>query len=151
MAIKMVTPEAEIKAHFDLITTRINSGVVEILSDIGDRCTSEARDRSGDESWYDNTGRLRSSIGNAVAVSGKIVIVSPFEVIGEGSQGTTEGRQLVTSLAAALNNDFTLCVGAGAPYSEEVEAMENKVVLTSAELLAKRDAPGMMRQLVKQI
>lgn len=44
-------------------------------------------------------------------------------------------------------NGYALVVVAGMNYAEFVEAMENKNVLASAELFARKELPGMMSKL----
>lgn len=111
----------------------------------------EARDRSQEESWYDQTGNLRSSIGYVIVMEGRIVSMSDFKQVKNGTQGPVEGKALAKKLASNYKTGFALIVVAGMHYAAYVEAMDNKVVLTSAELLARRELPGMMRQLKTQI
>ena len=44
----------------------IKSLTIRALSELGEECVNRVRDRSGDESWYDHTGNLRSSVGYIV-------------------------------------------------------------------------------------
>lgn len=149
MVMKMTTPIAEIDVYQAIALKAIERAEVEVFCDLGDMCDTEARDRTGEDSWYDDTGRLRSSIGYTVAENGLVVKTSPFEIVEQGSQGAAEGRALARKLAWTYNESCSLVMVAGAPYAEEMEAMENKVVLSSAELLAKREAPKMMKRLEK--
>ena len=84
-------------------------------------------------------------------MEGKIVYTSDFKQVKNGTQGPVEGKNLARKLAGSYKTGFALIVVAGMHYAAYVEAMENKVVLTSAELLAKRELPEMMRRLRTQI
>lgn len=84
-------------------------------------------------------------------MEGRIVSMSDFKQVKNGTQGPVEGKALAKKLASNYKTGFALIVVAGMHYAAYVEAMDNKVVLTSAELLARRELPGMMRQLKTQI
>lgn len=107
------------------------------LTRLGEECVIKIKDRSGEESWFDQTGNLRSSIGYAVYVEGKTFIESEFNQIKDGFSGTQEGRRMIEELAKTYANTYALVVVAGMSYAEYVEAMENKDVLASTELWAK--------------
>lgn len=110
------------------------------LSYLGEKCIIEIRDRSGEDSWFDQTGNLRSSIGYAVYGEGRKIIESAFAVVKNGSQGASEGKKMIDELASKYAETFALVVVAGMEYADFVEAMENKDVLASAELKAKAEA-----------
>ena len=111
--------------------------IVRAFSYLGEQCVMRVRDRTGDESWYDQTGNLRSSIGYAVYEEGKILIESAFETVKNGNQGTSKGRQLIEDLANKYSQTYAMVVVAGMDYAEYVEAKDNKDVLASTELWAK--------------
>ncbi|MDE5807685.1 MAG: hypothetical protein K2H76_06160 [Muribaculaceae bacterium] len=111
--------------------------IVRAFSYLGEQCVRPVRDRAGDESWFDQTGNLRSSIGYAVYEEGKILIESAFNQVKKGAQGANEGRKLIEELASKYAQTYALVVVAGMEYSEYVEAMKGKDVLASTELWAK--------------
>jgi hypothetical protein len=115
---------------------RVEKETVKTLSYLGEECVNEARDRSAEDSWYDQSGNLRSSVGYAVAKDGQAVKLSDFKQVKNGSEGVAVGKQTVLELAERQSG-FALVVTAGMEYADEVEAMENKCVLASAELLAR--------------
>ena len=121
----------------DAIPDILAGEIVRAFSSLGEECISRIRDRTGDESWFDQTGNLRSSIGYAVYEVGKVLIESAFEQVKKGSQGSNEGRKLIEDLASKYAQTYALVVVAGMEYAEYVEAMENKDVLSSTELWAK--------------
>lgn len=151
MAVKMTTPVSVIDATIAEAIIVAKKQTVRMLGFLGEKCIIEARDRAQEESWYDQTGNLRSSIGYVIVLNGNIVSTSDFKQVKTGSSGAMEGKSLAKKLASNYKTGFALIVVAGMHYAAYVEAMDNKVVLTSAELLAKRELPGMMSQLRKQI
>lgn len=113
--------------------------IVNALAYLGEQCIIKIRDRSGAESWFDQTGNLRSSIGYAIYGYGRKVIESVFNVIKSGSQGAAEGKRMIDDLASRYAEAFALVVVAGMDYADIVEAMETKDVLASTELWAKQE------------
>lgn len=124
----------------ELIQQIILEELTSTLSYLGELCVQKARDRSQDDSWYDQTGNLRSSIGFAVIDHGRQVISSAFNAVsgpkGNGSQGASSGRDAIDSLASKYTDTLALVVVAGMDYASYVEAKDNKDVLASTELWA---------------
>lgn len=135
----------------------IKSLTIRALSELGEECVNRVRDRSGDESWYDHTGNLRSSVGYIVLYEGKEAQRGGFMPTsapeGNGSKGKQEGQNYLeeTAKTVAESSDFSLVVVAGMNYAEFVEAMDNKDVLASTELWAREQVPLMLEKLKRQI
>lgn len=151
MGIKMTTPISAIEAYINAELNRIHSLTVRMLCFLGEKCVIEARDRSSEASWFDQSGNLRSSIGYVVVCNGHIVNIGDFTLVKNGTDGAKEGKTLAEKLAKNYKQGYALIVVAGMNYAVYVEALENKVVLTSAELLAKRELPLMVEKLKTQI
>lgn len=152
MGVKLTTPLSKIDAFLEKEAKRIENLTVRALKYLGEKCIKEARDRSQVESWFDHTGNLRSSIGYVICMNGSVVYESSFEVIKQGNEGANEGRNLAIRLASEFaGSRWALIVVAGMHYAVTVEAMENKVVLASAELLARRELPKMIEKLERQV
>lgn len=131
---------------------RAESLAIRSLSYLGEQCVSRVRDRGGDESWHDQTGNLRSSVGYVTAHNGKIMQCSDFKQVKQGSEGVKEGKDLAEELAKRFSGGrYALVVVAGMNYAELVEAMDNKDVLASTELWAKDQLPKMLEKLKRQI
>ena len=123
---------------FNAIPDIISEEVIRALSYLGEKCVARIRDRSAKESWYDQTGNLRSSVGYAVYQNGDIAVESSFNQVKDGANGVSKGKKAIIELATKYaNNQFTLVILAGMEYAEYVEAMENKDVLASTELWAR--------------
>lgn len=150
MGIKLVTSESAIHDAFIQEIDRVNRLTLRALSYLGEKCVIEARDRSPEESWIDRTGNLRSSIGYIIASGGEIIKYSDFAVVKNGSDGPEAGKALAEEIAKKYRSGYALVVVAGMNYAEYVEAMDNKVVLVSAELFARQQLPSMMQKLKSQ-
>lgn len=151
MGIKLVTSESVIHDAILKEMDRVNRLTLRALSYLGEKCVIEARDRSPEESWIDRTGNLRSSIGYVIASEGEIIKYSDFTVVKNGSEGPETGKTLAEEIARKYRSGYVLVVVAGMNYAEYVEAMDNKVVLASAELFARQQLPSMMQKLKSQI
>lgn len=151
MGIRMTTPMVEV--HYALIreAKRAEMLIIRALAYLGEQCVMKARDRSGEESWFDQSGNLRSSIGYIIAHNGKIVQYSSFNQVKQGSEGARVGKELAEELVRNYSNDYVLIVVAGMNYAELVEAMDNKDVLASTELWVRKELPNMMAKLKTQI
>lgn len=161
----------DLDALGDVVTENVRKSIVSVLADVGMQCVAEARDNGN---YEDQTGNLRSSIGFAVVVDGKIVTKSGFTQVqgrgenmalvryktkagkevkfwakgksGDGSEGVRQGEQLLDKLASEHSTGICLIVAAGMSYAVYVEG-RGKNVLTSAELLAERVIPDTLQQL----
>lgn len=151
MAVKMVTPIVEIDKFLNSEAERVHRLVVRTLCNLGEQCIIEARGRTQEESWMDQTGNLRSSIGYVLVYDGDVINTSGFNQVKQGSAGAKEGRQLAEELARKHIKGYALIVVAGMNYAAYVEAISNKVVLTSAELFAQKELPEMMQKLKTQL
>jgi len=157
MGVKVSASKMDIEQYYDKILQIIHEEILHTLSYLGEEAVSRIRDRSGEDSWFDHTGNLRSSIGYAVAAYGKKQIESAFEQVREGSTGSANGRKYVDELVQKYSDTYALIVVAGMNYAERVEALDNKDVLASTELWAKgkiddymsRTREGILRRISK--
>jgi hypothetical protein len=137
MAIEQTTPQDAINAYLQQVADVITQEMDNALMKLGEECVARIRDR-GPESWIDQTGNLRSSIGYAVYDHAEEVITSAFPAVLNGSDGSRIGADFVRSLAQKYANTYALVVVAGMSYAEYVEAMKNKDVLASTKLWAEQ-------------
>ena len=108
--------------------------IIRALAILGEECVIRIRDRSGEESWFDQTHNLRGSIGYAIYNHSQIMIESAFNQVNSGKDGPVKGRQMVKELASKYAQTFALVIVAGMEYADYVEAMKGKDVLASTEL-----------------
>lgn len=137
MGIELVTPMSEIEAYLLASLKILNEEIKNALYYLGEQTIIKVRDRSQEESWFDQTGNLRSSVGYAVYERGRKEIESAFSIVKGGSEGSEEGRKMVDELVKQYSNTYALVVVAAMNYAEYVEAKDNKDVLASAELFAR--------------
>lgn len=151
MGIRMTTKLSEVHDMLMREAERVERLTIRALSELGEECVNRVRDRSGDESWYDHTGNLRSSVGYVIAHNKNIIQYSTFNQVKQGSEGVKTGKDLAKELAKRYSNNYVLIVVAGMNYAEFVEAMDNKDVLASTELWAREQVPLMLEKLKRQI
>ena len=89
MPIRRLTPPAEIDRYIAGRTEAIKKALVYNLCAIGEQVLNAARLSN---SYKDQTGNLRSSIGYVVAVDGEIVQMSSFDVVKNGGRGSKGGK-----------------------------------------------------------
>ncbi len=129
----------------------IEEEIIRAFCILGEECIARIRDRSGEESWFDQSSNLRSSIGYAVYKNGNVEMESSFQQVGNGKEGVQEGKKAVMQLAHEYaNNHFTLVILAGMEYAEYVEAKENKDVLASTELWARSKADSYLQNALER-
>lgn len=132
----------------DQMVKILMKNIKDTLSYVGLECVKKIRDRSAEDSWKDQTGNLRSSIGFAILDYGRKVIESAFEIVKNGSEGPQESRKYINELAALYASTYALVVVAGMSYADYVEAIDGKDVLASTELWAKANVDGYVRRAV---
>lgn len=151
MGITMKIKMSEVSKLIASTINDVENAVVTRLSVLGEDCVNLARDRTPEASWIDRTGNLRSSIGYVIAHNGKIIHYSDFKQVKQGNEGTKVGKDLATEIVKRTVGDYVLVVVAGMNYAEYVEARDNKDVLATPELFARKELPKMMEKLERQI
>lgn len=137
MAIKRRQSVMSLNKFFVKAQSIIGDEIKRALSRLGEECNKRIRDRAAKDSWNDQTGNLRSSIGYAIYSYGRVEIESAFNVVKNGIEGSQEGKKMVEDLASLFADTYALVVLAGMEYASKVEDIETKDVLASTELWAK--------------
>lgn len=135
MPIKQLTPMSEIERYTEEQVSRLRTVLLRTLSFIGEECVKEARKT---DSYKDQTGNLRSSIGYVIVEDGKIITASDFALSDKGTDrktGQSTGLSYAKQLAAKFPSGLTLIVVAGMNYASYVSA-KGYNVLDSSELTA---------------
>lgn len=148
--IKMVTSTKALDELFEKAVKIIFDKVQYNLNYLGLSCIRRIRDRSGEESWFDQTGNLRSSIGYAIYSYGKKQIESAFDSVLGGQEGSGKGKKMVEDLAKRYSDTYALVVVAAMEYAEYVEAIESKDVLASTEIWAKGEVGRYLKKALKE-
>lgn len=142
----MITPQftpADIERMLQEKIAKYEEKIVRILRFLGEKCINEAREYG---SYQDRTGNLRSSIGYVVLKDGKSIEKGGFQLTKSGGNGQKEGEAFINKVISQYSKGFVLVVVAGMKYASYVEA-RNYNVLTSAELLAEREVPKLLKAL----
>ena len=138
---------SEIDAYINAQSRQFEQAVIYNLSAIGEQVVNAARTEG---SYKDRTGNLRSSVGYVICVDGRVRKASAFESVrgpeGNGADGRKTGSVYARSLASQFPKGYVLIAVAGMNYASYVSA-KGKDVLDSAELLAERLVPQMMKTL----
>ncbi len=150
MGIECTTPKKVVDEFMNALPSIIDGEITRALSYLGEQCVKKVRDRAGTDSWFDQTGNLRSSIGYAVYGEGRKIIESAFSIVKQGSQGAEEGKRMIDELASRYAETYAMVVVAGMGYADAVEARENKDVLASTELWAKQEVNKYLNQAVER-
>lgn len=143
MPIKQTTTAEQIDAYIAQHVNAVQNIVLHRMSYIGEQVLNAARSTN---SYKDQTGNLRSSIGYVIVKDGSVVRASSFEQVKNGSDGTSKGRSYAESLAARYKNGIALIVVAGMNYAAYVKKRGYDVI-DSSELLAEQLVPQMLREL----
>ena len=134
---------------------RIVKAFLDDLDILGLKAVEYIRNRSAQESWMDQTGNLRSSIGYVVVRDGNIAIQGGFQQVsgpkrGESDKnGSKEGLSYAEELASRYSKGYALIVVAGMEYAAYVEAHDNKDVLASGRKFLKKEVKRLVRDYKK--
>ncbi len=130
--------QSDIEALQREIEQELKKDIASVCIYTGLEATNYARDRSKDDSWEDQTGNLRSSVGAKTMIDGEVIRTSGFRAVEKGADGVKEGKDYADEVLSGIkDNDYALVLVAGMDYAGYVEAIEGKDVLASAELFAK--------------
>lgn len=143
MGIVQKTPMSEIDDYIEQQIKRITDAMLYNLQYVGERCLNTARQTN---SYKDQTGNLRSSLGYVIAMDGKIVHNSTFEIVKDGGDGKKSGIQFAKEIVRQFPEGIVLVVVAGMHYAQYVSAT-GRDVIDSAELLADKLVPQILKQL----
>lgn len=147
MGIKPQIDQRKLKAELIAALGEVDAMVLKVLQRLGEECVRLVKDRAQEQSWYDQTGNLRSSIGYLILKDGK-----QYRSGGFGSdEGGRQGLSYAEELESRFDSGWALIVVAGMHYAVYVEAMEGKDVLASAELYAQKELPKMMSKLASKL
>ena len=143
MPIKARTTKAEIDRYIDGRVEALKNAVVYNLHYVGEQVLNAARSRA---TYKDQTGNLRSSTGYVIAIDGRVVEMSSFEVVKNGQEGSKSGKEYVLQTLGDFPRGIVLIVVAGKNYAQYVSD-RGYPVLDTAELLARKLVPQMLKKL----
>lgn len=143
MPIKQTTTEEQIDAYIAQRVNAVQNAILDRMSYIGEQVLNAARSTN---SYKDQTGNLRSSIGYVIVKNGSVVRASSFEQVKDGTDGTSKGQSYAESLASRFKDGIALIVVAGMNYAAYVKKRGYDVI-DSSELLAEQLVPQMLQEL----
>lgn len=143
MPITQLTPMSEIERYTDEQIERLKTALLRTLMYIGETCLNKARST---DSYKDQTGNLRSSLGYIITANGRVIKSSDFAVVKSGSQGAKDGLAYAKKVAREFPQSMCLIVVAGMNYAAYVSA-KGLDVLDSSELLADSLTEKLLKQL----
>lgn len=143
MPVRRTTPNSAINEYMNNRILLMKKAMLNNLAYVGEKALEQARVR---HKYKDRTGNLTSSIGYCILDNGKVVFGSDFKAELEGKQGSEEGSKYLKKLISENSQGLVFIMVAGMPYAHYVNEM-NLDVLDSAETLAKRMIPEIMKRL----
>lgn len=156
MPIKADFPKEAIQEYMNGCRMIALSLTYTALARLAEQCVNRIRDRDAEDSWNDQTGNLRSSIGYIITQNGTPLVSGGF-LPTSAPQGTgAKGQQVGQSYAESIVRQYAGCllvlvVVAGMEYAVYVEAMDNKDVLASTKLWAEKKWAKMQPKLQVKI
>lgn len=152
---------ASVTRHIDNFLQRVEAAIIRRLEVLGEQCVNVARSVN---SYKDQTGNLRNSIGYVILKNGVIirrdfkksasvttVTKSGKSKTNKGSaDGVAVGEAYAELLAKKFPEGYVLIVVAGMSYAGTLESRSIDV-LTTAEQYAEQKLPGMIAQLKANI
>ena len=133
------TPDSAFSNFLDETKQVVFKRALKAFMYVGEVCLKEARLNGN---YIDQTGNLRNSIGYAVLFNGEVIQESTFA----NTEGGQKGKKHLDALKKQYQTGIVLIVSTGMSYAAYVEA-RNYNVITSAELLAIKLVPQIMKQL----
>lgn len=150
MAIRPKFTRADVQKRLDAFLSVVHKRQIECLQALGEMCLTEARNNKG---YMMQTGALLSSTGYTIFVDG-VALHSQFDAAsGAESNAAQNGIKAGQALAEKVGKNtkgVALVVVAGMNYAAYVEA-KGYNVLSSAEHLAQRELPRMLKELIEDM
>lgn len=146
MPITQITPMSAIDSYTEEHLENLRRVLIRTMKYIGERVLNVAKDVNKQNTYKDQTGNLRSSIGYVITIDGKIVYQSDFKTVKEGKEGSLEGAKFAKHLARKFPEGVCIIVVAGMNYAYWVKK-KGYDVLDSSELLADQLVPRMLKQI----
>lgn len=145
-----------LQSYLEKESQKVVDEIIYRLNFLGNDAVRYIRDRSKEDSWEDQTGNLRSSIGYIIVKDGMTIGESGFEKVNGPDRdktdvdGSVEGRAFAEKLATKYQTGYALIVVAGMEYAAVLEKLDNKDVLASGELYLKRRIKKMLNEMKKK-
>jgi hypothetical protein len=136
----------DIRRHLNLGASKIEEQIIIRLRYLAEGTIAVARQTN---SYLDQTGNLRSSLGYMILKDGRAIDES-FEQVKGGAEGIAAGRKHARQVASEFPRGYVLVVVCGMHYGVVLES-RGIDVLSSAEIYAKKELPKMLEKLKKSV
>lgn len=143
-----VTPQfsaSDVRKVLEEKKRRFEQATLLTLSKVGEDFITNAR---SNDTYIDQTGNLRSSVGYIILKNGEQVLIAGFEIVKQGTEGVVNGPKIASEIAAKYPIGFVLIVVAGMEYAAAVEA-KGYDVLTASGIKAENDLKRFLKKLQK--
>ena len=130
---------ADIGRDLAKFQSKVITKTISVLSFVGEKFINLARST---QSYKDQTGNLRSSIGYVIAINGKIA----KEKISGTSEGVSRAKDIANQVVSANPTGIVLIGFAGMEYSAAVESKGYDVISNSVP-----SADNLLRELKRGI
>jgi len=127
--IKALFNNAHIMSSLNEFKKRANENSLQTLQYVGNEFVNKARLLN---TYLDDTGNLRSSIGYIILQDGKVVDMDFKSSGSDGDTGKLKGMKIAEEIADLHPSGFVLIGVAGMEYARHVEAMGLDVITGSA-------------------
>lgn len=144
MPITQLTPMSHIVAALKTKTETAERLAIRALARTGEECVNRARESN---TYTDQTGNLRSSIGYVIVKDGHIIKLGDFNTVKGGDEGKMSGVDFAKQLVSNFPRGLALVVVAGMQYAGYVEAMGLDVI-SGQELYAERRVKELLSKLI---
>ncbi len=148
MALKSNLKREHLEARKKAFLAEVRKWQIKFLKRLGEKCIIHAREIPPHIGYTDQTGAARSSTGYTVFENG-VAIHENYEIVLGNEEGVREGKKLAREVAKKYRGIYIVFV-AGMYYTVYLE-IKGRDVLTSAELLAIREAPKLIEAINKAI
>jgi hypothetical protein len=145
--LKMKTKISDIESICEQMARIYENCVIEAFIEWAKEDDMYLRSNDG---FNDHTGNLRSSLGAAVFNDARLVFSTPFATVLKGSQGSSEGRKAVDSLAERTRGRIAKVMVAGMGYAQKVEDIDYKDVLESRRIQCEREASSVLERAARK-
>ena len=128
----------------------IDKAIFENFAYEGEKLVALTRDRSAEDSWKDQTGNLRSSIGYVVGKDKEDKLLSTYKTVKSGTEGSQKGKEYAKELASKQDG-WSLHIVAGMEYAEVLEKVRGRNVLASARAKLAEDIPTLAKRIKDRV
>lgn len=123
--------KADIRRVIEEKIKQIDEAVLMALQRAGERFVKNARSTN---TYKDQTGNLRSSIGYVILKNGAQIVDGGFVVYNTGGEGARIGKKIIDQISKEYGTGYVLICIAGMDYAAAVESKGYDVITGSSKI-----------------